>query len=268
MKTHYELHLEMKQDKLCPIHYIHFCNLKSSICNWHRNIEVVRFEKDCILLIGDREYSLHAGDMAVVNTNALHQMYAQELPEFHAFLVDADFCKENGIDTDNIHFAPVFRDPECFELHKQVADAVLRYKETDLPLDSARLRIALLRLLVHLCEFHTEPAENIKSAVTPAEEYVKTVIRYLSEHYAEPISLDSLAQLCGVTKYHLSRRFRACTNQTVMEYLNALRCRQAEIFLRQGMSVTEAAEKSGFESIAYFSHTYKKYMGISPSKVK
>lgn len=268
MKTYYELHLEIKQDKLCPIHYIHFYNLKSSICNWHRNIEVIRFEKDCILLIGDREYALHQGDMAVVNTNALHQLHAEEFPDFYTLLIDADFCIENGIDTDNIYFTPVFHDPECFALHQKSTEAFLQYKETDQPLDATALRIALLQMLSHMCKYHTEPVENIKTAVTPAEEYVKTVIGYLTNHYAEQISLDALAKMCGITKYHLTRKFRDCTTHTIMDFLNALRCRQAETFLRQGLSVTETAEKCGFDSIAYFSRTYKKYMGISPSQVK
>jgi AraC-like DNA-binding protein len=38
--------------------------------------------------------------------------------------------------------------------------------------------------------------------------------------------------------------------------------------MAEGMSVTEAAFECGFESLSYFSRTYKKIMGVSPSKNK
>ena len=268
MRTYYEHHLNILQDKLCPVHHIEFHTVRSCVYNWHQNIEVIRFCKDCTLQCGDREYAMHAGDMAVVNANALHRMYAEEVPHFYTLIIDESFCKENGIHTDKLCFTTAFRDAECFSLHEQVSEAFLHYRETGASLDAARLRIALLRLLVHLQEFHTESVENTTYENSPAEEYVKTVILYLNEHYTQDISLDDLAQICGVTKYHLIREFKRYTNQTILTFLNSLRCKNAEVHLKQGRSVTETAELCGFESVAYFSRTYKKYMDISPSGVK
>ncbi|MBR4016542.1 MAG: helix-turn-helix transcriptional regulator [Oscillospiraceae bacterium] len=268
MFTSYEHHLDILQDKLCPVHHIDFYKLKACVYNWHQNIEVIRICKDCILQSGDREYALHPGDMAVVNANALHRLYAEDLPHFYTLIIDESFCKENGIHTDKLHFTPVFRDAECFSLHEQVTETFLQYQKTEDALDGAKLRIALLRLLVHLQEFHTEPTENALQDNAPAEEYVKTVIEYLSSNYAQNICLDDLAGICGISKYHLIREFKRYTGQSVLTFLNTVRCKNAEAFLKQGQSVTEVAEQCGFESIAYFSRTYKKYMGISPSQVK
>lgn len=268
MQPSYEHHLDIMQNKLCPAHYIDFFQVKTSVYNWHKNIEVIRFCKDCTLRCGNREYSLRDGDMAVVNANVLHQLYAEELPHFHTLIIDERFCKENGIYTDALSFTPVFRDAECFALHQAASEAILRYRQTRTPLDSARLRIGLLQLLVHLQEHHTEPTESALQAVSPGEKYVKKVIQYLSEHCAQSISLDDLAQICGITKYHLIREFKRYTNQSVLNFLNALRCKNAEVYLKEGRSVTETAGLCGFESISYFSRTYKKYMGISPSVTK
>lgn len=268
MRTYYEHHLNILQDKLCPVHHIDFYRQHACVYNWHRNIEVIRFCKDCILQCGAREYAMHAGDMAVVNANALHRMCAEELPHFYALIIDEGFCKENGIHTDNLCFTTAFRDPECFSLHEQVSDAFLRYNETGASLDAAKLRIALLRLLVHLQEFHLEREEKGLPGTASSEEYVKTAIQYLNEHYTQAIHLEDIARLCGITKYHLAREFKRYTNQSILTFLNSLRCKNAETFLRQGKSVTEVAELCGFEGISYFSRTYKKYMGISPSWVK
>ena len=81
-----------------------------------------------------------------------------------------------------------------------------------------------------------------------------------------PLSLDTLASLCGVTKFHLMRQFKQYTGQTIFSYLNHLRCQNAELLIAEGNSITEAAYASGFESLSYFSRTYKKHMGTAPSK--
>ena len=94
------------------------------------------------------------------------------------------------------------------------------------------------------------------------------MIQYLSEHCAQNITLDDLAQICGISKDHLIREFKRYTNQSVLNFLNTLRCKNAEVYLKEGRSVTETAGLCGFESVAYFSRTYKKYMGISPSGSK
>ena len=76
----------------------------------------------------------------------------------------------------------------------------------------------------------------------------------------------SIAAMCGITKYHLAREFKRITGQTVLTYLNALRCKKAQLLLSEGKTVTEAAFESGFESLSYFSRTYKRIMGAPPSR--
>lgn len=264
----YEHHLNLLPDKLCPVHHIDFHTVRSCVYNWHQNIEVIRFCKDCTLQCGDQEYAMHPGDVAVVNANALHRMYAEELPHFYSLIIDEGFCKENGIYTDKLCFTTAFWDGECFSLHEQVTETFLQYQKTSAALDAAKLRIALLRLLVHLQEFHLEGEEKGSTEAASAEEYVKTAIQYLSEHYTQAIRLEDIARLCGITKYHLAREFKRYTNQSILTFLNSMRCKNAETLLRQGKTVTETAELCGFESVAYFSRTYKKYMGTMPSRVK
>ena len=91
---------------------------------------------------------------------------------------------------------------------------------------------------------------------------------YMEYRYNEQIGLDDLAKFCGITKHHLSREFKRFTGQTVLTYLNTLRCKSAEVCLSEGMSVTETAFECGFESVSYFSRTYKKIMGAPPSAAK
>ena len=55
---------------------------------------------------------------------------------------------------------------------------------------------------------------------------------------------------------------------TMSEYWTALRCDLARRQLKDGHNVTYAARYSGFSSPSYFSRTYKKFYGYSPSAEK
>ena len=133
---------------------------------------------------------------------------------------------------------------------------------------AALLRLSVLELLTELYSCHSSPFSSALELERSPQDYVKKVIEYLAEHYTEDLTLEEVAGVCGITKYHLAREFKRYTGQTVITYVNILRCRRAEVCLSEGKTVTEAAVESGFDSISYFSRTYKKLMGISPSRKK
>ena len=111
----------------------------------------------------------------------------------------------------------------------------------------------------------TKHVESITQAYSfPA--YVKSVIEYINANYSREVNLDELASLCGITKFHLAREFRKITGQTILTYTNILRCKKASVLIAEGKTVTEAALDCGFDSLSYFSRTYKKIMGNPPSK--
>jgi AraC-like DNA-binding protein len=88
--------------------------------------------------------------------------------------------------------------------------------------------------------------------------------RYLATHYAEVLSISRLADYFSVRPDSLCRQFKKELGVSPGVYLTRLRLKQACILLRSGYSVTQAAEKTGFTSIHYFSRVFKKNLGASP----
>ena len=124
--------------------------------------------------------------------------------------------------------------------------------------------LAVLELITELYAHHSVPRSEDTATVRAPQDYVKKTLEFIAEHYTEKTSLEEIACVCGITKYHLAREFKRYTGHTVITHLNVLRCRRADVCLSEGMTVTEAAMASGFESVSYFSRTYKKIMGVSP----
>lgn len=98
-------------------------------------------------------------------------------------------------------------------------------------------------------------------------EIISPAVSYIGNNYtSEKITAEALAEVCGISVSYLRRLFTKCYGVSPIEYIINLRLEYARELISSGdFSVTAAAEKSGFNDISYFSRTYKKYFGISPS---
>nr|WP_236017295.1 helix-turn-helix transcriptional regulator [Roseivirga sp. E12] len=80
------------------------------------------------------------------------------------------------------------------------------------------------------------------------------------------ISLECLSKSIGISKFYLNRLFKELTYTTPVEYITSLRLTEAKNLLRESkMSIIEISTCCGFESQSYFSRTFKKAFGITPS---
>ena len=266
MEGYYEDHIGIRSDKLCPFKVGIATSSLGAPCNWHKNIEVITLnDGEGEIRYGKELFRLSRGDIVVVNSGALHQLYSDTGMSFYYIIIDEAFARENGIDTSQLRFDEHFCDSETREKISLVVRASREYSIGASALGAARLRSAVLSLLIDITAKHATCGEPHGEAIAPAEEYIKTVIDRLHSDISQPISLDELAGLCGITKYHLSREFKRLTGETVLTYANTLRCRRAKRLIASGKSVTDAALECGFESISYFSRTYKKLLGTPPS---
>jgi AraC-like DNA-binding protein len=92
------------------------------------------------------------------------------------------------------------------------------------------------------------------------------VLRYLRHNCSECIDLDEVAQRFGYSPRNLRRVFRDATATTPHDYLVKLRVGRAMRALRTSdASITDVALASGFSDGNYFSHSFRKQTGISPS---
>lgn len=95
-------------------------------------------------------------------------------------------------------------------------------------------------------------------------------IKYFSELFNKDISVESLAEKCGISVQYYCRLFKAQTGSTPMAYIKALRITRACELLNNEptLNIKNIAEKCGFQSINYFNKTFKETMGMTPSQYR
>ena len=98
--------------------------------------------------------------------------------------------------------------------------------------------------------------------------YVLEAMDFIGRHYSDPsISIGLIAQHLGISEGHLSHLFKKETDYTLLNYLTRYRIHKAMGLLKDcRVKVYEVAEQVGYRNITYFSATFKKYVGVSPSE--
>jgi YesN/AraC family two-component response regulator len=166
-----------------------------------------------------------------------------------------------GIDHHNLSFVPLLRNEKLTALLEEFCD--IYKKETNLRI--ARLSQLLLEILIEIVEGYSS-VKDMASMEQKELETVKKVLLYIRENYRARITLDSIAKHVLTDKYTLCKIFKKCTGQTIFENVNAFRCMRAAEYLQDGKNVCEAASLCGFENNSFFTKTFKKHMGVLPSK--
>ena len=135
------------------------------------------------------------------------------------------------------------------------------------PFRDQELTHAVARVCRKMQPLPAAPAQQEKEPEVSG--YVRQAMDYIAAHYAdEDISIAVIAEHLRVSEGHLSHVFKKQTGMTVTNYLTKTRIDAAmRMLTRDHVKVYEAAAAVGYKDVTYFSATFKKLTGLSPSEV-
>lgn len=97
----------------------------------------------------------------------------------------------------------------------------------------------------------------------------KMIKEYLNRNYASKITLDTLSKKFGYCNVTITKCFKKAFGITIMEYLNEIRLKKAaELISKSNSSFKQIANFCGFSDQNYFSKSFTKYFGLSPTEFK
>lgn len=112
----------------------------------------------------------------------------------------------------------------------------------------------------------TKDAADMKSL----HDGLKRALLYLGKHYAEPISLDQLAQNANISPSHLSFLFRTALDSSFKTLLTQIRVQKAKEILASDprLPITEVAMRVGFFDLSHFEKSFRRLVGQSPREFR
>ena len=98
---------------------------------------------------------------------------------------------------------------------------------------------------------------------------VMAALELMESHIADPLDLDQLAQLAGLSSRQLRRQFAASLGRSVMEEYRRIRLDTArELIVSTRLPLSEVAQLTGFATQTHFSDAYRRLHGEAPSALR
>lgn len=242
-----------------------YCNPThvSCICNWHENVELLIITKGRgTVQINEQAYSVEKDDIAVIGSNQIHDIFSKDQMEYSCLIIDRSFFLQNDTDSNKFSFRPVIRDPELLRLIQRFEEEFLKTEDT--PYRVQALRSCALQILLPLLRQYgkeeTETKNEKKIHLT-----IKKVLGKIRAESHTDLTLESIAKEEGWSKYYLAREFRRLTGQTLVSFLNVVRCENAKkLLIDTNLSVGEIGRRCGFNDHTYFTRTFRAHTGETP----
>ena len=222
-----------------------------------------------------KQYLLQPGDLVLVPQGCIHRPEAEPNAPYERRILylSPEFLRRAGGSCDLAACFDRAREEFRFVVHP--ADdtggaqlAALEHAERE---DAfGRELLAQSLLFQFLIGLNRAMADDLLQYAKPAayDRKIESILRYLSEHLTEPVSIDDLAARFFVSKYHMMRQFRAQTGYTIHGYLTGKRLMRARAMIAAGTPVLQASEESGFGDYSAFLRAYRKQFGAAPNQEK
>lgn len=214
-----------------------------------------------------RIYPVCAGEVFLLDLSQAHRYYADVQEPWEVLWVHFDGVGCSAWYSllsagDN----PVFAVADPDEVESQCRQLVRLFRKRPVGME-ALASSAITRILTQIAvarEASGVPAREPQAP--PYPDGIRHGIAYIEAHYSETLSLEDIATHATLSPFHFARLFKRTTGQSVMEYLLRTRLHMARHLLTQtALPVHEVAEKCGFADPSYFSRTFKRFEGHTPS---
>lgn len=250
--------------------------------HWHPAIEmIIPLENGYTAIVDQETYALAPGDIFIIPGGKLHHLIAP--PSGLRLICLFDFSLLSRI-RGYSYLASYLAQPvlinrnTCHPIYMEEADIISELCRDYFQNDSLREMVIYSKLLAFFVNYVKyrmsieEESVYALSSETRQKDLVdkfNTVFDYLDLHFSEDLTLETVADVAGFSKFHFSRLFKQYSGYNFYDYLCYRRIKSAEtLLLKPGVSITEVALQSGFSSLSTFNRTFKKLKGCTPSEYR
>ena len=231
----------------------------------HDSVEIICMTNGALTMtIGSTEYRVLPGNIAISFPSVPHSYdFVSEDAEGLSmiFLPDAVSEFSSSFRTMQLSSPLLTGDRLPQEIHLIIRQMLKLSQQGRSPLMMGYLHLFLSYIF---CELELRPlGKQIQSGLA------QQVLHYISEHFTEPLTQDSVSRALGISSTHLSHTFSQQLHVNFREYINALRIDYAcSLLYDPTLSISQIAYQCGFGNPRTFHRAFLARCQTSPNKYR
>lgn len=255
----------------------HFSNVKSHTHDYYEFYFFLQGEID--LMVSEQAFPMKAGDVALIPPGIAHYMvnrndatpyrrfifwvsreYYEQLKE-----VSADYSYIITQATEKGHYVYHNGPGKFNDLHSRCYH-LLEEIHTEHFGKQTKISLCVNDLMLQLNRMAYETLNPVK--YTENQSLYISLMQYIEEHPHEDLSLDKLAGLFYVSKFHIAHIFKENLGLSIHQYITKKRLEMCRNALLSGSNISKTFHTYGFKDYSSFFRAFKKEYGLSPKEYK
>lgn len=250
--------------------------------HWHRECELIIIKKGSgIVTVNFHRYQVSSGDIIIALPGSLHSIEGNDnvTMNYENILFSKDLLTfpENDLTWDEF-LSPFFsgkvpvrtKITHGKKLHSELS-GIIDYLDDICDRRPYGYQLAVkssILQIIHLL-ITNPPSKEDAVAIDKSKEKIKNIIRYISTHYSEEITIDEIAMHCHYSSSHFMKFFKTHTGMSFVTYLNDYRVTEARTLLTNTTdSILDISLQCGFTNLSNFNRIFKRKYGISPRQMR
>jgi AraC-like DNA-binding protein len=253
--------------------------------HWHDTYEMGFIHTGTgVIVLGEEEYPYQPGQIYIVNDLEPHMGYTDApctelfVVHFHPALLDENWITQIRTEA-HVPFMPNFSPsgpliPLDDEVTVPVRNILEKIRQEAKHRDNAWEIVVgglilqaignLARRLLNNTDFSLQDMKRRQ-----ALKQIRPILHMVEQRYAEPLSLDEIAQEAYISRSHCCALFQTALNTTPIAYRNSRRLTEARRLLQNtDLTVREIAYQVGFSSVQQFNRLFLRETNMSPTRFR
>lgn len=247
-------------------------------CHWHEEWEIFSIFEGCAyFIVNGKRYLLKEKDMFFLTGGLLHMAEPCESKpcRYHAIVFSPSMLY--GLSSDIVqtkYIEPLLNNKTDILLSNEDSVHILFCKLFNLlskkpPVYEMLAKSYLYEILANIILLNKPKEIEVCEDLISNTKHIKKSINYINQAYVEHITIPELAKMANMSTGHFIKLFKQMTSLSPIDYLIRLRLsKAAEKLCQTKESISNIAMDSGFNNFAYFTRTFQKKFGCTPSEYR
>ena len=245
-------------------------------CHYHSAVEIVLTLKGIVeYKVEGTKYSVNENDVIIVPPGMQHELSMDDQSSRYLFLFEPDVLLEmRDIKRLEEGFNRVFFLNDHSRTHTEVRDLLLKaaevYNRHEMMWNTL-CNSYMMQIWALLGQCYLTGAQKVRSRPESRmdSESINNTLTFISNHYAQELTLEEVADFAGFSKFYFSRTFKKQTGYSFKDYLCQKRLQvAADLLIRTKKNMREIAAESGFGSVTTFNRAFREHRGCTPTEYR